>query len=86
MATEKRLQDDIWCGSYCSDIVRDEESYADTLQDHLDLDQGGERLSINNVSSRHAFGGTSLKRSHGPVQVPLLLPLCLMMILQKIKE
>ncbi|TYH31188.1 hypothetical protein ES288_A01G154000v1 [Gossypium darwinii] len=66
MATEKRLQDDIWCGSYCSDIVRDEESYADTLQDHLDLDQGGERLSINNVSSRHAFGGTSLKRSHGP--------------------
>ncbi|KAK8360554.1 hypothetical protein V6Z12_A04G172600 [Gossypium hirsutum] len=34
-------------------------------KDHLDLDQGGERLSINDVSSRHAFGGTSLKQSHG---------------------
>ncbi|TYI34034.1 hypothetical protein ES332_A04G175600v1 [Gossypium tomentosum] len=65
MAAERRLQDDIWCGSHCSDITGDEESYADTLQDHLDLDQGGERLSINDVSSRHAFGGTSLKQSHG---------------------
>ncbi|KAG8472503.1 hypothetical protein CXB51_035324 [Gossypium anomalum] len=65
MATERRLQDDIWCGSHCSKIAGDEESCTDTLQDHLDLDQGGERSSINDVSSRHAFGGTSLKRSHG---------------------
>ncbi|KAH1114664.1 hypothetical protein J1N35_008042 [Gossypium stocksii] len=65
MAAERRLQDDIWCGSHCSEIAGDEESCADTLQDHLDLDQGGERSSINDVSSRHAFGGTSLKRSHG---------------------
>ncbi|KAG4188673.1 hypothetical protein ERO13_A08G180800v2 [Gossypium hirsutum] len=46
MAAERRLQDDIWCGSHCSDIAGDEKSCADTLQDHLDLDQGGERLSI----------------------------------------
>lgn len=65
MAAERRLQDDIWCGSHCSEIAGDEESCADTLQDHLDLDQGGERSSIKDVSSRHAFGGTSLKRSHG---------------------
>ncbi|KAK5772397.1 hypothetical protein PVK06_048685 [Gossypium arboreum] len=65
MAAERRLQDDIWCGSHCSKIAGDEENCADTLQDHLDLDQGGERWSINDVSSRHAFGGTSLKRSHG---------------------
>ncbi|KAK5771874.1 hypothetical protein PVK06_048128 [Gossypium arboreum] len=49
MAAERRLQDDIWCGSYCSDIAGDEKSCADTLQDHLDLDQGGERLSICGV-------------------------------------
>ncbi|PPR99863.1 hypothetical protein GOBAR_AA20794 [Gossypium barbadense] len=49
MAAERRLQDDIWCGSHCSDIAGDEKSCADTLQDHLDLDQGGERLSICGV-------------------------------------
>ncbi|TYI47259.1 hypothetical protein E1A91_D13G160400v1 [Gossypium mustelinum] len=65
MAAERRLQDDIWCGSHCSEIAGDEESSVDTLQDHLDLDQGGESSSINDVSSRHSFGGTSLKRSHG---------------------
>ncbi|KAK5813293.1 hypothetical protein PVK06_028741 [Gossypium arboreum] len=37
------------CGSHCSDIAGDEKSCADTLQDHLDLDQGGERLSIYGV-------------------------------------
>ncbi|XP_052481983.1 DNA-dependent metalloprotease WSS1 [Gossypium raimondii] len=65
MAAERRFQDDIWCGSHCSEIAGDEESSLDTLQDHLDLDQGGESSSINDVSSRHSFGGTSLKRSHG---------------------
>ncbi|GMI85218.1 Wss1/SPRTN type repair protease A [Hibiscus trionum] len=65
MAAERRLQDDIWCGSHCSEIVGDEKSCADTLQDHLDTDQGAERSSVKDVSSGHAFGGISLKRSQG---------------------
>ncbi|KAH1032468.1 hypothetical protein J1N35_044642 [Gossypium stocksii] len=65
MATESRLQDDIWCGSHCSEIAGGKESCVDTLQHHLDVDQGGESSSINDVSSRHPFGGTSIKRSHG---------------------
>ncbi|KAE8706558.1 Zinc ion binding isoform 2 [Hibiscus syriacus] len=64
MAAERRLQDDIWCGSHCSKIAEDEES-ADTLHDHLDTDQGAERSGVKDASSRSAFGGTSHKRSHG---------------------
>ncbi|KAE8679158.1 Zinc ion binding isoform 2 [Hibiscus syriacus] len=64
MAAERRLQDDIWCGSHCSEIAEDDGS-ADTLQDHLDTDQRAERSSVKDVSSGHPFGGNSHKRSHG---------------------
>ncbi|KAE8733539.1 Zinc ion binding isoform 2 [Hibiscus syriacus] len=62
MAAERRLQDDLWCGSHCSEIAGNEESCADTLQDHLDSDQGAEKSSVKDGSSGHAFGRTSLKR------------------------
>ncbi|KAK8490508.1 hypothetical protein V6N13_031685 [Hibiscus sabdariffa] len=65
MAAERRLQDDLWCGSHCSEIAGDEESCADTLQHHLGSDQGGEKPSVKDVSSGHTFGGTSHKRSNG---------------------
>ncbi|XVF33880.1 hypothetical protein REPUB_Repub18cG0009500 [Reevesia pubescens] len=66
MAAERRLQDDNWCSSHCSEVAGDEENCADTLQDHLDMEQRAESLSVKDVSSGHAFGGTSLKRSHEP--------------------
>ncbi|KAL4341999.1 hypothetical protein GQ457_08G007660 [Hibiscus cannabinus] len=65
MAAERRLQDDVWCGSHCSEIAGYGESCGDTLQDHLDTDQGAERSSVKDVSGGHAFGGTYLKRSQG---------------------
>ncbi|XVE80520.1 hypothetical protein DITRI_Ditri14bG0146700 [Diplodiscus trichospermus] len=66
MAAERRLQDDIWCGSHCSEVAGDEENCADTLQDQLDMEQRAESLSVKSVSSGHALGGTSHKRSHEP--------------------
>ncbi|XVE96650.1 hypothetical protein REPUB_Repub02eG0241000 [Reevesia pubescens] len=66
MAAERRLQDDIWCGSHCSEVAEDEENCADTLQDHLDMEQRAESLSVKDVSIGHALGETSHKRSNQP--------------------
>ncbi|XWS11343.1 hypothetical protein CRYUN_Cryun38cG0075700 [Craigia yunnanensis] len=66
MAAERRLQDDIWCGSHCSEVAGDEENYGDTLQDHLDMEQRAESSSVKDVSSGHALGETSHKRSYEP--------------------
>ncbi|GMJ11554.1 Wss1/SPRTN type repair protease A [Hibiscus trionum] len=65
MAAERRLQDDLWCGSHCPEISGGGESCADTLQDHLDSDQGAEKPGVKDVSSGRSFGGTSHKRSQG---------------------
>ncbi|EOY12067.1 Zinc ion binding isoform 2 [Theobroma cacao] len=59
MAAERRLQDDIWCGSHCSEVAGDEENSADTRQDHLDMEQRAESLRVKDVSSGHALGGNS---------------------------
>ncbi|XP_007020541.2 PREDICTED: uncharacterized protein LOC18593311 isoform X1 [Theobroma cacao] len=66
MAAERRLQDDIWCGSHCSEVAGDEENSADTRQDHLDMEQRAESLRVKDVSSGHALGGNSGKRSLEP--------------------
>ncbi|XWS27742.1 hypothetical protein CRYUN_Cryun25bG0006800 [Craigia yunnanensis] len=66
MAAERILQDDIWCGSHCSEVAGDEENCADTLLDHLDMEQRTESLSVKSVSGGHALSGTSHKRSHEP--------------------
>ncbi|OMP04248.1 Zinc finger, RanBP2-type [Corchorus olitorius] len=65
MAAERRLQDDIWCASHCSEIAGDEENSADALQDNLDFQQSAGSL-VKGGSSGHARGETSNKRSHEP--------------------
>lgn len=66
MAAERRLQDDIWCGSHCLEVAGDEENSADTLQDHLETKQRTESLNVKAVSSGHGLGETSHKRSYKP--------------------
>ncbi|XP_022716760.1 uncharacterized protein LOC111275599 [Durio zibethinus] len=66
MAAERRLQDDIWCGSHCSEVAGVEENCGDTLQDHLDIEQRAESLRVKDISSGHALAETSHKRRHEP--------------------
>ncbi|XVF70866.1 hypothetical protein PTKIN_Ptkin11bG0196800 [Pterospermum kingtungense] len=69
MAAERRLQDDIWCGSHCSEVAGDEENCDDIVQDHLQMKQRTESLSVKAVSHEHALGETSHKRSNKPDKV-----------------
>lgn len=55
MAAERRLQDDIWCGSHSSECSGDEEGCSDTFEDLRDY--GG--------SSMNGLDAKLLKRNHG---------------------
>lgn len=64
MAAERRLQDDIWCGSQSCEASGDEESSSDILQDlvHMEKSAGGSGLD-GGSRSRAAVAAVSRKRS-----------------------
>ncbi|XP_030928706.1 uncharacterized protein LOC115954877 [Quercus lobata] len=64
MAAERRLQDDIWCGSQSCEASGDEESSSDILQDlvHMEQSAGGSRLD-GGSRTRAADAAVSRKRS-----------------------
>lgn len=63
MAAERRLQDDIWCGSQYWEASGDEESSSDILQNLLYKEKSGGSSRIDVGSSAHAVDAVSRKRN-----------------------
>ncbi|XP_059442856.1 uncharacterized protein LOC132175063 isoform X1 [Corylus avellana] len=63
MAAERRLQDDIWCGSQSWEASADEESSSDILQDLLYKEQSGGSSRVDGGSSANAVDAVSRKRN-----------------------
>lgn len=64
MAAERRLQDDIWCGSQSCEASGDEESSSDILQDLVHMEKSAGGSGLDGVSrSRAADAAVSRKRS-----------------------
>ncbi|GKV19417.1 hypothetical protein SLEP1_g29680 [Rubroshorea leprosula] len=64
MAAERRLQDDIWCGSHSSEVVGDEESCTGSLQ------EGQSSVKVNSDLNGHASVASSRKRGHEQDKLP----------------
>lgn len=65
MAAERRLQDDIWCGSQSWEASGVEESGSDILQDLVYQEQSGGSSSVDRDLSSHAVDALSRKRNQG---------------------
>lgn len=63
MAAERRLQDDIWCGSQSWEASGEEESSSDILQDLLYKEPSGGSSRVDVGSSAHAVDAVSRKRN-----------------------
>ena len=63
MAAERRLQDDIWCGSHNSEASEDVESSSDLSDKHLHGEQSAGRSNVSGTGALN-LDMTSRKRSH----------------------
>lgn len=63
MAAERRLQDDIWCGSLACEASDDGEDISDKLQDLVCKEKSAGSSRICHDSSGHGLDPTSRKRS-----------------------
>ncbi|KAF5479052.1 hypothetical protein F2P56_005557 [Juglans regia] len=63
MAAERRLQDDIWCGSQSCEASGDEESSSDILQNLVNMEQMGGSSRLEGGKSAHSVDAISRKRS-----------------------
>ncbi|XP_021905845.1 uncharacterized protein LOC110820626 [Carica papaya] len=65
MAAERRLQDDIWCGSHSSEFSGDEEGCPDNFEDLVNMEQNISNLGDNGASGENRLDAKSQKRNHG---------------------
>ncbi|KAG6634720.1 hypothetical protein CIPAW_12G136700 [Carya illinoinensis] len=73
MAAERRLQDDIWCGSQSCKASGDEESSSGILHGFVSSEQSGGRSRLDGCSSAHSVDAIPQKRSQesGPLSSDL---------------
>ncbi|XP_038685988.1 DNA-dependent metalloprotease WSS1 isoform X1 [Tripterygium wilfordii] len=63
MAAERRLQDDIWCGSHSSEVSEEVESVSDISEDVIHVGQHSGSSRQHSISSANALDATSQKRN-----------------------
>ncbi|KAG6685912.1 hypothetical protein I3843_12G135700 [Carya illinoinensis] len=74
MAAERRLQDDIWCGSQSCKASGDEESSSGILHGFVSSEQSGGRSRLDGCSSAHSVDAIPQKRSQESGQSSLCRP------------